>query len=118
MPKTLDEIVRGQDTLKFEMRRILSDANAFVSGEELTKLFSGVTVEQLIDEALHRLEGTSNRTELRQSAIERVAQIKNEVATAVTTVKSRPPEDWTFDSEADKADLQVTAETTAQEEKN
>lgn len=112
MPRTM---VKKQDFLKLEMRRILGDAYAFVRGSEYTKTAAAITYEQMIDEAINDIEGTKGRKDDRATKLERIKRIKQEVSTAVTTVKKRDADEWGFDGQPDldKEDLANTAEKTS-----
>lgn len=105
--------VKKQDFLKLEMRRILGDAYDFVRGSEYTKTVSQITYEQLMDEAINKIEGTKGRKDDRATRLERIKRIKQEIVTAVTTVKKQPAGAWGFDGkpEVDKEDLANTSET-------
>lgn len=101
-----------QTKLNLKMREILGDAYGFVRGREYTRQIANTTYEQLLDRAIHAIEGTKGQNEVRATKIERIAKIKTEVANAVATVKKRPPESWAIesDSRVDSKDLVNTEE--------
>ena len=89
-----------QTQLNLQMREILGNAYGFIRGREYTKSIANVTFEQLLDAAIERI-GTPNQSSgIRASALERIAKIQNEIATAVTTVKSKPPSSWVIASQS------------------
>lgn len=88
-----------QGKLSLQMREILSNAYAFVRGRQYTEQMANVTYEELLDAAIDRIEGTKGRTEVRPTLLERVQKIKQEVTTAVDTVKKKPPSYWTIEND-------------------
>lgn len=102
-----------QGQLKLQMRKMLGEAYAFVRGREYTKSIANITIEELMEEAIDRIKGTSGRTGLRETLLERIKRIQSEVATAVTTVKKKPASDWSIsDADFSKDDLANTPEKT------
>lgn len=99
----------AQTKLNLQMREILGNAYAFVRSREYTKTVANLTFEELIDAAIARIEGTQGRTELRPTLLERIAKIKNEIAGAVTTVKSKPPNEWVIASQDQNLDANQLA---------
>lgn len=89
-----------QAKLSIELRRILGDAYSFVRGSQFTQTVANITFEELIDQAIQRIEGTDNRSLVRCTKLDRVKKIKEEVISAVTTAKSKPPEQWIIESDS------------------
>lgn len=102
-----------QNKLNLQMREILGQAYAFIRGREYTKSVANVTYEQLLDAAIHRIEGTEGRSEVRGTILDRIQKIKLEIGAAVDTVKKRPPHEWVIESDdrSSKEDLANTTET-------
>jgi hypothetical protein len=84
----------SQKKLNLAMREIINNAYSFVRSREYTKQMANVTYEQLVDEAIDKIEGTPGKTTIRPRALERLKKIKEEIVQAVTTVKAKPPADW------------------------
>jgi hypothetical protein len=88
-----------QGKLSMQMREVLSNAYSFVRGRQYTEQMANITYEELLDEAINRIEGTKGRTELRPTLLERITHIKEEVSQAVDTVKKKPPSYWTIEND-------------------
>ena len=104
--------VSKQTKLNLQMREILSNAYVFVRGRQYTETVANITDEEMLDKAIDRIEGTEGRSEVRSNKLDRVKKIKEEVATAVTTVKKRPPQEWVIegDNKVEPDDRQNTEE--------
>jgi hypothetical protein len=103
---------KKQLKLNLKLRETLGSAYAFVRGREYTRQTANITYEQLLDRAIHAIEGTAGQSEVRGSKLSRVMKLKEEVGKAVTTVKSKPPEAWVIesDSRTEKEDAANTKE--------
>jgi len=99
----------AQTQLNLQMREILGNAYLFVRSREYTKTIANLTYEELLDAAIGRIEGTQGRTEIRPTLLERIAKIKNEIVSAVKTVKSKPPNEWVIASEDQNLDANQLA---------
>lgn len=88
-----------QGKLSMQMREILAEAYAFVRGRQYMETAANLTYEELLDEAINRIEGTKGRKEIRSTLLERVQKIKQDISTAVDTVKSKPPYYWTIEND-------------------
>jgi hypothetical protein len=99
-----------QTKLNLQMREILGNAYGFVRGREYTKSVANITYEQLLDAAIDRIEGTKGRSDVRDTILDRVKKIKEEISTAVDTVKKRPPHEWVIESD-DKSSKEDMANT-------
>jgi hypothetical protein len=93
-----------QRKLNLQMREILGNAYAFVRGREYTKSASLITFEQLLDEAITRIEGGPIGAVPRGTLLDRIKKIKNEVSSAVDTVKKQPASKWELKSEGEGPD--------------
>jgi hypothetical protein len=77
------------------MRQILNDAYAFVRGNDYSKSVANLTYEELLDAAIDRIEGTSTDTgNVRSTKLQRIAKIKNDLVSAVDTIKAKPASAW------------------------
>jgi hypothetical protein len=86
------------------MRQYIADAYSFVRGAQFTKSSANVTFEQLIDEALDKIEGTNNVSSARPCKLDRIKAIKENLSSAVEQVKAAPPEAWVWNTDGDVAD--------------
>ena len=83
-----DENGAGQQEQNLELRRAINDAYAFVEGQKLVQSFSAVTFEELLDQQIERIEGTS--TVQKPNEIERITRVEQEVISAVEKIKALP----------------------------
>lgn len=106
MPKKGQAIAKlsAQKKLSLAMREILGDAYGFIRGRMYTKQVSMISFEQLIDEAINRIEGTKGTTEIRGTLLSRIERIAKEAEAAINTVKKQPPSAWALDSKIEKKD--------------
>ena len=91
--------VSKQTKLNLKMREMLANAYGFVRGRQYTDSIANITYEELLDKAIGRIEGTKGRSEVRATKLDRIKKIKNEIAQAVTTVKSKPPSAWKIEND-------------------
>jgi len=75
-----------------DLRTAINDAYAAVESAQLTQTFSALTFEDLLDQQIERISGTSTQT--RPNALDRITQIVNNVQAAVTQLKNMPPEQF------------------------
>ncbi len=105
-----------KDATQVKMREILSDAYSFVLGQEYTKTAATVSVEQLMDEGIHRLTGTTSRKSDRPSRLDRIKSIKSQITAAVKEAKAKELSDWVFEGapteESEKANTAASSTTT------
>jgi hypothetical protein len=94
----------AQKKLSLKMREILGEAYGFIRGRMYTKQVSVISFEQLIDEAINRIEGTEGTTEIRGTLLSRIDRIAKEGEAAIDTVKKQPPSAWALDSKVEKKD--------------
>jgi enoyl reductase-like protein len=101
-----------QTRLNLKMREVLARSYAFVRSREYTETVANITYEELLDKAIDRIEGTKGRSDVRSTRMDRVQKIKNEIESAVDTVKKLPPSYWALDSDdrIDPKDAQNTEE--------
>jgi len=111
-PKPKASAASKQNKLNLKMREILGNAYSFVRGREYTRQTANITYEQLLDRAIHAIEGTTGQSEVRDTKLNRIKKIKEEIGKAVTTVKGKPPESWSIenDSRVTKKDATNTKE--------
>lgn len=104
--------ISQQTKQNLQMREILANAYGFVRGRQYTESIANITYEELLDRAIDRIEGTKGRSEVRATKLDRIKKIKEEVAQAVTIVKSKPPQDWAIegDERVESKDKQNTPE--------
>ena len=77
------------------MRQILNDAYAFVRGCDYNQTVANITYEELLDAAIGRIEGTPTDTgNVRSTKLQRIAKIKNDLTSAVDTIKAKPASAW------------------------
>jgi hypothetical protein len=98
------------DSQHWQMRTLLSDSYSFVLGQEYTKTAATVSIEQLIDEGIHRLEGTTSRKSERASRLDRILQIKNSITSAVTALKAQDISKWKRQNAPDASNKANTKE--------
>lgn len=73
-----------------EIRRRVSAAYAFVEGQEAAQAFRALTPEDCFDQYIERVGGQGTR--LRPNALDRVAKVKAEIASAIERIKQLPPD--------------------------
>jgi hypothetical protein len=91
--------VSKQTKLNLKMREMLASAYGFVRGRQYTDSIANITYEELLDKAIGRIEGTKGRSDVRATKLDRIKKIKNEIAQAITTVKSKPPSAWKIEND-------------------
>lgn len=94
-----DSKKQKQTRLNLRMREIIGRAYAFVRSREYTETVANLTYEELLDAAIDRIEGTKGRSDVRDTRLDRVMKIKEEISQAVETVKSQPPSAWALDND-------------------
>lgn len=88
----------GNPTLNTEMRRVISDAYAFVRGNDWNKYASNLTYEELLAQAIDRIDGSQKMGNTRATRLDRIAKIKSSIADAVNTVKAKPAGAWGYET--------------------
>ena len=101
MPKSTKE---RQKRLNLQLRETLANAYTFIRSRQYTESVANITYEELLDQAVGRIEGTEGRNEVRSTKLERVQKIKSEISQAVATVKSRPPQEWAIEGDENVAE--------------
>lgn len=81
------------------VRQSLSDAYAFVSGQQATKSFAALTFEELCQQQIDRIQGPD--TDARPNALHRVKVITNNLASAITQINALPAD--AFNTSSDNA---------------
>ena len=82
-----------------KMREIMSDAYTFVRSRQYVQTVANLTYEELLDAAVGRIEGKSDKGEVRATRLERVMKLRDQIGSAVDTVKSKPPESWVIEGD-------------------
>ena len=91
--------VDAKTAQNLDLRRIINDAYAFVRGNDFNKYAHNLSYEELLSLAIDRIDGSQSGSAVRASRLARIAQIKSSIATAVTTVSSKPPSAWVIQGE-------------------
>lgn len=78
------------EDLAFRLRRVVSNAYAFVRGRETVASFSAITFEDLAQAQIDRLSGKGTPT--RPNAITRVKNIESDLVAAAERIKQTPPD--------------------------
>lgn len=94
-----DSTKTKQGKLNLQMREILANSYAFVRGRQYNESMANVTYEELLDAAIDKIEGTSGRTAVRGTLLDRIQKIKTEIVQAVDTVKKQPPSYWVIEND-------------------
>ena len=97
-----------QRKLNLKMRGILNDAYSFVRGREFTKKLGNITYEQLVDEAIDRIDGTPGKQPLRPTLLTRIASLKADIKTAVATVSKKSINYWSLDNQDENVNTDET----------
>ena len=99
VPQDKNQGMDEKTSMNLDMRRIISDAYAFVRGNDFNKYVSHLTYEELLSLAIDRIDGSQTGTTVRAPRIARIAQIKSSIAAAVETVTSKPPSAWVIEGD-------------------
>lgn len=78
------------EQVNFEIRRDLADAYSFVAGQQAVRSFNALTVEELMDAQIERIEGAD--TDARPNELHRIDAIETQLLQATERVKALPPE--------------------------
>ena len=78
------------DDLALKMRRVVSDAYAFIRGRETVRSFSAVTFEDLAQQQIDRLTGKGTPT--RPNDVVRVENIAKDLVSLAQQIKDTPPD--------------------------
>ena len=87
MPTDAD---KKTETLNLDVRRDLSDAYAYVTGQQSVQSFAALTPEELYDQQIERIEGKD--TETRPNELHRIDKLENSILKTVEKIKALPPE--------------------------
>lgn len=71
-----------------QLKRSVSNAYAFVVGQQTTESFSAVTFEELLDRQIERIEGPG--TALRPNVLDRIDKVKSDMLAAIEEIKKQP----------------------------
>jgi hypothetical protein len=93
-----------QKLLNLQLRQVMSDAYTFVRSRQYTETVANITYEELLDAAIGKIEGTSGRSDVRATRLDRVQKLKEQISSAVTNIKKRPPQEWAIESDDNVAD--------------
>jgi hypothetical protein len=80
---------RAQD-LSLELRRVLSNAYAFLQGERAAESFGALTYEALADQQIERIEGRQSLG--RPNELERIERLERELVSLVAQLRTLPAE--------------------------
>jgi hypothetical protein len=80
-----------------ELRTAVANAYAFSVGQEAAESFSAITFEELLQQQIDRIEGTT--TNMRSNLLDRIEKVKTDVLTAVETIRSKPADYFKHDRE-------------------
>jgi hypothetical protein len=86
--KGSDENGAKQQEQNLELRRAINNAYAFIEGQKLVQSFSAVTIEELMDQQIERIEGKS--TTQKPNEIDRINKTETELIAAVENIKKMP----------------------------
>ncbi len=78
------------EVVNLDIRRDLSDAFAFVQGQQNVQSFAALTPEELYDQQIERIEGAD--TDTRPNELHRIDKLENSILKTVEKVKALPPE--------------------------
>jgi hypothetical protein len=87
-PPTVAEGADARQNLADSYREIVANAFAFVEGQKTTQTFAAITPEDLYDQFINRVSGPD--TQARPNALNRIAKIKNDMASAISKIKALP----------------------------
>jgi hypothetical protein len=74
--------------LSDQLRQELSNAYAFVRGQEVADSFLAITFEEVLDQQISRIEDPG--TDIRPNVIDRITKIKENILAAVETITAMP----------------------------
>lgn len=94
--------------LNFELRRVLSNAVAFVQGRQTSDSFAALTYEELADQQIERISGKGTST--RPNELERVNKIESDLLNAIAQVRNIPPENFLLSNSATDVNTPVEPE--------
>jgi hypothetical protein len=83
-----DPVEEKKQEVSFELRRSLNNAYAFVEGQKTIQSFSALTIEDLLDQQIERIEGQD--TQARPNELNRITKTVNDVVAAAEKIKSMP----------------------------
>lgn len=96
MPAPPDNGDKKSNDLSDQLRQSVATAYSFVKSNEKIQTFSAITLEELLDKQIDRLEG--NGTQTRPSMKSRIDKIEKDFQQAVDQIKNLPD---TFFAEED-----------------
>lgn len=79
----------SRETLQ-QYREIVADTVGFVRSREMTRSYTAVSLEELIDRRIERIE--ASQTDRRPGDIARLDKIKNDFDAAIESIKQVPPD--------------------------
>lgn len=75
-----------------EFRRVVANAVAEVRSQEIKNAFAALSLEELIDQHIARLEGAEDA--INPSRVERIRKVKEELTANIEAMKNTPPESF------------------------
>jgi hypothetical protein len=71
-----------------QLRQSISNAYAFVRGQEVADSFLAITFEEVLDQQIARIEDPG--TDIRPNVLDRITKIKENILSAIETIKQQP----------------------------
>ncbi len=81
---------RTKQTQQMKMRRALDAAYGALEGQKCIQSFTTYSFEEALDQQIEAISGTGSR--LRPNELDRVERIRQDLVTAVASIKEVPPE--------------------------
>lgn len=75
-----------------EFRRIVANAVGELRSNEIRDSYAALSLEELIDQQIDRLEGTEDG--LNPSRLQRIQRVRQELADNIEAMKATPPSDF------------------------
>ncbi len=79
---------KKSEEMNLEIRRSLASAYGFVQGQQSVQSFAALTLEELYDQQIERIEGADS--ENRPNELHRVDKLEQDLLRAVEKIKSLP----------------------------
>lgn len=112
MPTITEKLQLKQN---IELRRIMSDAYAFVVGAQFNNSISALTLEDLIQQHIESIEGVDGVTSVRPNKLAQIDQIIESTTAAVEKAKNIAPQAFQIAADS-RSRTSTTANTTEEGE--
>lgn len=99
----------ARETLQ-NYREVVSNVVGFVRSAEITRSFTSVSIEELVDNRIGRIEDP--QTDDRPGALARLEQIKNDFDNVIDAIKNTPPDAFRAPDPANDVNTPDTPEGT------